>query len=170
VKEISRREFLRVTTLAAAGVAAAACARAAEPTTAPEATKAPATQPTNTPVPVVEEEAKEAPMLAEMVAAGSLPAMEERMPANPNVMPVMEEIGKYGGIIRRGFKGVFDRWGPTKHNDRGLCWYNKDLVMQPRIAESWEINDDATEWTFHLRKGMKWHNGEPFDSDAQVVL
>ena len=166
MKEISRREFLRVTTLAAAGVAAAACAKTAEPTTAPPPTKAPATQPTNTPVPVVEEEAKEAPMLAEMVAAGSLPSMDERLPANPTVMPVMEEIGKYGGTIRRGFKGVSDRWGPTKHNDRGLCWYNKDLLMQPRIAESWEINTDASEWTFHLRKGMKFSNGEPFDSDA----
>ena len=62
-------------------------------------------------------------------------------------------IGKYGGTIRRGFKGVSDRWGPTKHIDRCLVWFDKDLVMQPRLAESWEFNADASEWTFHLREG-----------------
>ena len=35
---------------------------------------------------------------------------------------------------------------------------------QPRIAEAWEINDDASEWTFHLRKGAKWSDGEPITS------
>jgi peptide/nickel transport system substrate-binding protein len=160
--------------LAGAGIALAACAKTAEPTVAPKeeptATPKPAEEkkeePTATPVPEVEAEAKEAPVLAEMVAAGSLPPMEERIPASPGIFPVMEEIGKYGGTIRRGFKGVSDRWGPTKHNDRGLCWYNKDLVMVPRIAESWETNEDASEWTFHLRPGMKYNNGEPFDSDS----
>jgi peptide/nickel transport system substrate-binding protein len=164
VERISRREFIRVTALATAGVAVAACAKTEAPKEEP--TPKPKEEATATPVPKEEPEAKEAPMLSDMVAAGSIPAMEERMPANPTVMPVMEEIGKYGGAIRRGFKGVSDRWGPTKHNDRGLCWYNKDLVMQPRIAESWEINDDASEWTFHLRKGMKYSNGEPYDSDS----
>ena len=162
---ISRREFIRLSTLAAAGVAVAACAKTEEPLEPTAAPTQAAAAPTATPVPE-EPEAKEAPMVAEMVAAGSVPPMEERMPANPQVMAVMEEIGKYGGAIRRGFKGVSDRWGPTKHNDRGLCWYNKDLVMEPRIAESWELSDDGTEWTFNLRKGMKYSNGEPFDSDS----
>jgi len=170
VDKVSRREFIRISAFAAAGVAAAACAKPAEPTAAPkvEPTTAPETkvEPTATPVPVVEEAAKEAPMLAEMVASGSLPPLEERIPSNPKVMPVMEESGKYGGTIRRGFKGVSDRWGPTKLNDRGLVWYDKDLVNQPRIAESWEINEDASEWTFHLRPGMKYSDGSAFDSDS----
>ena len=52
--------------------------------------------------------------------------------------------------------------------DRGLSWYDQNLNMQPRMAESWEINDDASEWTFHLREGMKLvgrhgfhHRGDP---------
>ena len=81
--KISRREFIRVSAIAAAGIAAAACQQA-EPTTAPEVepTKAPEKQeePTATPVPVVEEAAKEAPMLADMVAAGDLPPMVLAMP------------------------------------------------------------------------------------------
>jgi len=166
VDKISRREFIRISAIAAAGVAVAACQKAEEPTPAPEVEPTKAEEAAATPVPEVEEEAKEAPMLADMVAAGDLPPVDERMPTNPKVMPVMEEIGKYGGTINRGFKGVSDRWGPTKHNDRGLCWYDKDLIMQPRIAESWEINEDASEWTFHLRAGMKYSDGSAFDSDS----
>ena len=34
--------------------------------------------------------------------------------------------------------------------------------MQPRMAASWEVNEDASSWTFHLREGMKWSDGAPF--------
>ncbi|RME60898.1 MAG: ABC transporter substrate-binding protein, partial [Caldilineae bacterium] len=100
-------------------------------------------------------------MLAELVASGDLPPVDERLPVNPMVMPVAEMVGNYGGGFRRGFKGVSDRWGPTKCQDRGLAWYDQNLNMQPRMAESWEINDDASEWTFNLRQGMKWSDGHP---------
>ena len=32
------------------------------------------------------------------------------------------------------------------------------------IAESWSVSDDATEFTFNLREGMKWSDGAPFTS------
>ena len=108
---------------------------------------------------------KEAPMLAEMVKAGKLPPVDERLPANPCVCPVMDGVGKYGGTMRRGFSGVSDRWGPTKINNEGLTWYNADLSLRANIAEAWEINSDASQWTFRLRKGMKWSDGQPFTSD-----
>ncbi|MDE2768851.1 MAG: ABC transporter substrate-binding protein, partial [Chloroflexota bacterium] len=43
----------------------------------------------------------EAPMLAEMVAAGDLPPVEERLPANPFVRQVHSEIGTYGGTLNK---------------------------------------------------------------------
>jgi peptide/nickel transport system substrate-binding protein len=43
----------------------------------------------------------EAPALAEKVAAGELPALADRLPANPSVVTPLEQIGQYGGTIRR---------------------------------------------------------------------
>ncbi len=44
----------------------------------------------------------------------------------------------------------------------GLFGYDKDgITIIPKIAESWETNDDYTEWTIHLREDKKWSNGEP---------
>jgi ABC-type transport system substrate-binding protein len=33
------------------------------------------------------------------------------------------------------------------------------------LAESWEVSDDGLTWTFHLRQGVTWHDGEPFTAD-----
>lgn len=50
----------------------------------------------------------------------------------------------------------------------GLVWRNEEGVIEPALAESWEISDDGTEYTFHLRQGVTFHNGEAFDA-ADVV-
>jgi peptide/nickel transport system substrate-binding protein len=43
-----------------------------------------------------------------------------------------------------------------------------DFVAQPRLAKSWEVNSDATQWTLHLQQGVKWHDGSPFSSKDVV--
>ena len=43
----------------------------------------------------------------------------------------------------------------------------KDVV--PGLVETWESNDDASEWTFHFRKGLKWSDGEPW-STADIMF
>jgi peptide/nickel transport system substrate-binding protein len=101
-------------------------------------------------------------MLAQLVEAGSLPPVDERLPKNPVVLDGQDGIGNYGGTIRRGFRGVSDRWGPTKIQNEGFTWYNADLSVRANFAESWEVNDDATEWTFKFREGVKWSDGTPF--------
>ena len=38
----------------------------------------------------------------------------------------------------------------------------------PALATSWEASDDGLEWTFHLREGVTFHDGTPFNADAVV--
>jgi len=51
----------------------------------------------------------------------------------------------------------------------GLTKYDKDLKIAPDLAESWDISDDGLVITFHLRKGVRWHDGAPFTS-ADVLF
>jgi hypothetical protein len=46
----------------------------------------------------------------------------------------------------------------------GLTWVDDEGNVVPALAESWEISDDGTEYTFKLRQGVKFHNGEDFDA------
>ncbi|AJE48749.1 ABC transporter substrate-binding protein [Celeribacter indicus] len=46
--------------------------------------------------------------------------------------------------------------------NEGLVQYDFDQNPQPLLAESWEIAPDARSFAFHLRKGVKWHDGAPF--------
>jgi peptide/nickel transport system substrate-binding protein len=112
----------------------------------------------------------EAPMLAEMVAAGTLPPVEERLPENPLVVEPIESIGEYGGTWRRAFTGIadFHAYGRTVY-DPVLRWPRdpKDPV-QPGLAERWEWNEDNTELTLFFRKGLKWSDGAPWTVDDVI--
>jgi peptide/nickel transport system substrate-binding protein len=105
-------------------------------------------------------------MLAEMVKAGTIPAVDARLPKQPCVMKsAVGAMGNYGGNWRRAFNGVSDRWGPTKLIDRNWAWFDLDLNLQPRLLESWQLSPDAKEWTLKLREGLKWSDGSEFTSD-----
>lgn len=44
----------------------------------------------------------------------------------------------------------------------GLAAYDENFTPQPGLAESWDVAQDGLSITFHLRKGVKWHDGHPF--------
>ena len=46
----------------------------------------------------------------------------------------------------------------------GLVKFDKNLDIEPSLAESWEVSEDGLTITFHLRKGVKWHDGADFTS------
>src|SRR5258705_11285591 len=50
----------------------------------------------------------------------------------------------------------------------GLIARDKDLKIIPGLAESWETKEDPTHWRFHLRKNVKFQNGDPFTADDVV--
>jgi peptide/nickel transport system substrate-binding protein len=49
-----------------------------------------------------------------------------------------------------------------------LVWMNDDGMIEPALAEKWEVSADGSEYTFYLRQDVTFHNGEPFNADAVV--
>ena len=108
----------------------------------------------------------ESPMLAEMVAAGELPPVEERLPSEPLVVEAVDSVGHYGGTWRRAFLGIkdFHAYGRINY-DPMLRWpRNPQDGVQPGLAKSWEWSEDGTVLTLTLREGLKWSDGAPFTS------
>jgi peptide/nickel transport system substrate-binding protein len=111
---------------------------------------------------------KEAPALAELVKAGKLPPVEQRVSAEPLVIKPVHEIGKYGGTWRRGFTGPADYWNGFRSAsgpDHVLFWEYTGEQAVPNIARGWELSPDGRTTTVFLRKGMKWSDGQPFTAD-----
>ena len=50
-----------------------------------------------------------------------------------------------------------------------LLWVNEEGELEPALAESYEISEDGTEYTFHLRDDVVFHNGEPFNADSVIL-
>ncbi|MBX3062101.1 MAG: ABC transporter substrate-binding protein [Anaerolineae bacterium] len=111
---------------------------------------------------------QESPMLAAKVQAGELPPVNERLPETPAVITPFKEVGKYGGNMRIGFTGNNPGWGGLWYItgwENLVAWAPDFSGVVPNIAESWEVSADVKEYTFHLRKGMKWSDGVDFNAD-----
>jgi peptide/nickel transport system substrate-binding protein len=111
---------------------------------------------------------QEAPMLTEMVEAGELPPVDERLPVNPTVVEALS-VGEYGGTWRRAYSGPGDRWGPTKlMEERVLKWAaspDGTAQLTPGYIESYSVNETSTEFTFTLLEGLKWSDGHPVTTE-----
>ncbi|MEE8046266.1 MAG: ABC transporter substrate-binding protein, partial [Dehalococcoidia bacterium] len=109
---------------------------------------------------------QEAPMLAALVASGDLPPVEERLPTNPLVISPADGIGKYGGTWFRAFTGPADGQNMERPMKDHLLYFDTGMTdVQPNIAESWTVNADATVFTFTLRTGLKWSDGNDFTTE-----
>jgi peptide/nickel transport system substrate-binding protein len=113
---------------------------------------------------------KEAPQLAELVKAGKLPPVQERIGQDPLVIRPLREIGKYGGTWRRGFTGPFDTSNGHRsaQNDKLLYFDYTGTKIVPNIARAWDVSKDGKVTTLLLRRGMRWSDGQPFTADDFV--
>ena len=107
-------------------------------------------------------------MLAARVAAGELPPVEDRLPVpeDVHVVPVVEKIGEYGGTWRKGFAGPGDGQNMDRvMGDHPLQYDLDGATILPNLLKDWDVSADGLTYTFHIRRGMKWSDGEPFTAD-----
>lgn len=108
------------------------------------------------------------PMLG-FIAAACEPAevVDTTPPPSPDPTPAPDPDGPV--TLRAGFLRLGGPLDPVLTNDEPrlalmgqtgsyLIFSDPELNPRPQIAESWESNEDATEWTFHLRQGVTYHH------------
>jgi peptide/nickel transport system substrate-binding protein len=127
---LTRRDFLRLASLAAGGVVVARCA---SPTAAPESGVAPAAT-----------AAVSAPKVGGTLTIGATAGIPQ---LDPHVVTFANE--------RLYFPGLYN----------GITEYNEAMEPVPCLAESWEVSDDVMTYTWHLRKGVKFHNGRELEAE-----
>ena len=108
---------------------------------------------------------KEAPVLTEMVNAGRLPPVDERLPEEPLVLG--KEIGSYGGTMFMANPFRAFRYGaePYRMFTLGMPSHTWSYDIYPNLAKGWEMEDGGRAWVVHLREGTRWSDGEPYTAD-----
>src|ERR1700722_19641888 len=101
--------------------------------------------------------------------------------AGAAALPVPLATAAEQSVIRIAYPAAVATLDPAKFRVGGLeynyalCVFNRltkqdtKLQVQPDLAESWEASEDLKIWTFHLRPGVKFHNGKMFDA-ADVLF
>ena len=109
----------------------------------------------------------EAPLLAERVEEGMLPPVADRLPQQPLVIIPPQQNGPYGGKWTRLGTGPKDiNIVEARFAYEGLVrWGPKGKEILPNVARKWEVSEDGKVFTFWLREGMRWSDGQPFTVD-----
>jgi peptide/nickel transport system substrate-binding protein len=96
------------------------------------------------------------------------------------VDPPQTEPPRPGGTIRTGILAPAGALDPVTVNNEGalavlgqsgeyLTWSDSELKLRPRLAESWKPNSDGSVWTFKIRQGVKFHDGQDLTAEDVVA-
>ncbi|HEY0943982.1 MAG TPA: ABC transporter substrate-binding protein [Opitutaceae bacterium] len=113
---------------------------------------------------------EEAPVLAKLVEEGRLPPVAERVGPEPIVLAGLDGVGNYGGTWHRlaaSFADVGTISWRLSYTSL-VRWSPQGEPIVPHLARSWEVSSDFREYTFHLRRGMRWSDGAPVTADDIV--
>lgn len=105
----------------------------------------------------------ETPSLAEAVAAGQLPPVEQRVPSEPSVV-TLADPGVNGGNIDMLMANDAETRQMVVYGYARLVGYNRDYKLEPDILKAFEVKEGRI-FTFHLRPGHRWSDGAPFTAE-----
>ncbi len=104
------------------------------------------------------------PMFAERIAGGKLPAADKRLPAEPLVTRLDgpgQAIGRHGGLLTQLMERSSDIKRMSSFGYARLVGYRPDYTLEADILKSYDVKD-GREFTFTLRRGHRWSDGQPF--------
>ena len=110
---------------------------------------------------------QETPMFAEQVKGNSLPPVDKRLPEKPWVVTHFaggDGPGVPGGQVNMLIASARDTRLMTIYSNARLIVYDDKFKLQPDILESYEVKE-GREFTFRLRPGHKWSDGQPFTTE-----
>jgi peptide/nickel transport system substrate-binding protein len=110
---------------------------------------------------------KETPSLAEQVKSGALPAVDKRIPQQPQVVKQFyggDGPGQQGGQLNMLVASARDTRLMTIYSYTRLIVHDPDFKLKSDILESY-TDKDGKEFTFKLRAGHKWSDGQPFTTE-----
>ena len=116
---------------------------------------------------------QEAPMLAQMVARGELPPVDERLPEQPKVVEPVESVGRYGGEFNVYALDNMPWNDLVEETVVGASWVlemTADGDIIPDLALGYELAADAKSVTLQLREGARWSDGAPFTADDILFM
>jgi peptide/nickel transport system substrate-binding protein len=99
------------------------------------------------------------------LAGGRSPVAAQDQPERQEGGTVIFSVGQEGSHLVPSFSSFSTLIVPTVPFFNGLTRPGADLEPEPDLAESWEANPDGTHYTFTLRQGVTWHDGQPFTAN-----